>query len=199
LQCPGFLVTARARASCAEAGRAGILISREETMNAETRHTGKVICAWCGAELGEKEGVNSVSHGICEPCKERQTEALVAQMREEMEDKRIQGEAEKEIQFLEGLSPNCVLRWYRERVRDMVKARRKLRKPVHYRAGKPLSPVALGTYDRYFCWYQHHLRVLREAIRIMDKNGRFDHRRRLKQVRLPGNRVIRVIEGGKQQ
>lgn len=36
----------------------------------------KVICAWCGKELGEKdgEGVEGISHGICEDCLARQRE-----------------------------------------------------------------------------------------------------------------------------
>jgi hypothetical protein len=37
-------------------------------MNAETKETGKVKCAWCGADLGEKEGVEGISHGICPSC-----------------------------------------------------------------------------------------------------------------------------------
>ncbi len=30
----------------------------------------KVICAWCGKDMGEKDGkgVEGVSHGICEDC-----------------------------------------------------------------------------------------------------------------------------------
>lgn len=30
----------------------------------------KITCAWCGKDIGEKdgEGVNGVSHGICEEC-----------------------------------------------------------------------------------------------------------------------------------
>lgn len=30
----------------------------------------KIVCAWCGKDMGEKdgEGVEGVSHGICEDC-----------------------------------------------------------------------------------------------------------------------------------
>lgn len=30
----------------------------------------KVVCAWCGKDMGEKEGdgVEGVSHGMCEEC-----------------------------------------------------------------------------------------------------------------------------------
>lgn len=32
----------------------------------------KVVCAWCGKDLGEKEGSTEfVSHGICEECKDK--------------------------------------------------------------------------------------------------------------------------------
>ena len=33
----------------------------------------KIVCAWCGKKLGEKEGgkVEGISHGICKKCKER--------------------------------------------------------------------------------------------------------------------------------
>lgn len=32
------------------------------------------VCAWCGAELGEKEPLEDrgVTHGMCEPCIERE-------------------------------------------------------------------------------------------------------------------------------
>ncbi len=55
----------------AEVGRAGIFILGEETMNAEAKQVGKVKCAWCGADLGEKEGVEGISHGICPSCAAR--------------------------------------------------------------------------------------------------------------------------------
>lgn len=34
---------------------------------------GKVVCAWCKKEMGEKEGLKEgeVSHGICENCREK--------------------------------------------------------------------------------------------------------------------------------
>lgn len=35
---------------------------------------GKVVCAWCGKELGEKElaeGKDAVTHGICAECEEK--------------------------------------------------------------------------------------------------------------------------------
>ena len=37
----------------------------------------KIVCAWCGKEIGEKngEGVDGVSHSICERC----TDKLVAE------------------------------------------------------------------------------------------------------------------------
>ena len=30
----------------------------------------KIVCAWCGEEMGEKdgEGIDGVSHSICESC-----------------------------------------------------------------------------------------------------------------------------------
>ena len=30
----------------------------------------KIVCAWCGKDMGEKEGegVEGVSHGVCNPC-----------------------------------------------------------------------------------------------------------------------------------
>ena len=33
----------------------------------------KVICAWCGKDMGEKngEGVKGISHSICEECLEK--------------------------------------------------------------------------------------------------------------------------------
>ena len=33
----------------------------------------KMICSWCGKDLGEKdgEGVEGVSHGVCEECLEK--------------------------------------------------------------------------------------------------------------------------------
>ena len=38
----------------------------------------KVVCAWCGRDLGKKdgEGVKGVSHGVCEKClAEQETKA----------------------------------------------------------------------------------------------------------------------------
>ena len=33
----------------------------------------KVICAWCGKSLGEKDGqgVEGISHGMCAECQEK--------------------------------------------------------------------------------------------------------------------------------
>lgn len=28
----------------------------------------KAICAWCGADLGERPGSSGTTHGICRPC-----------------------------------------------------------------------------------------------------------------------------------
>ena len=30
----------------------------------------KIVCAWCGKDMGEKdgEGIEGISHGICEEC-----------------------------------------------------------------------------------------------------------------------------------
>mgnify|MGYP001062042900 CR=1 FL=1 len=27
-----------------------------------------VVCAWCGQEIGRKEGGEGISHGLCEEC-----------------------------------------------------------------------------------------------------------------------------------
>ena len=34
-----------------------------------------IVCAWCGKSIGNKdgEGINGVSHGVCETCYERLT------------------------------------------------------------------------------------------------------------------------------
>jgi hypothetical protein len=37
-------------------------------MTAEATPRGKVICSWCGADLGEKERIEGISHGICPAC-----------------------------------------------------------------------------------------------------------------------------------
>lgn len=36
----------------------------------------KIVCAWCGKDMGEKdsEGVNGVSHSICQECLAKLTE-----------------------------------------------------------------------------------------------------------------------------
>ncbi|KKM97309.1 hypothetical protein LCGC14_1169310 [marine sediment metagenome] len=36
----------------------------------------RVICSWCGKDMGEKEPLDNeeISHGICEECQERLTE-----------------------------------------------------------------------------------------------------------------------------
>lgn len=28
----------------------------------------KIVCGWCGADMGEKEGPDKVTHGICKGC-----------------------------------------------------------------------------------------------------------------------------------
>ncbi len=30
----------------------------------------KIVCAWCGKDVGEKdgEGIEGISHGVCEEC-----------------------------------------------------------------------------------------------------------------------------------
>ena len=47
-----------------------------------TKQIGKVMCAWCAADLGEKEGVKEVSHGICGVCKESERRALRCERKE---------------------------------------------------------------------------------------------------------------------
>ncbi len=39
-------------------------------MNKEEKTIINIVCAWCGKELGEKdgEGVDGVSHSICDDC-----------------------------------------------------------------------------------------------------------------------------------
>jgi hypothetical protein len=37
-------------------------------MTAEANLRGKVICSWCGVDLGEKERIEDISHGICPAC-----------------------------------------------------------------------------------------------------------------------------------
>ena len=45
----------------------------------------KVICAWCGKSMGEKEGegVEGVSHGICEECLEKLKAEKESRVKEE--------------------------------------------------------------------------------------------------------------------
>jgi len=48
-----------------------LLIEREEHENG---YPLKVVCAWCGKEIGHKEGgtePGGVSHGICKECSEK--------------------------------------------------------------------------------------------------------------------------------
>jgi len=42
-----------------------------EKNSSEKEKKMKVVCAWCGKELGFKEGNGGISHGICETCKEK--------------------------------------------------------------------------------------------------------------------------------
>lgn len=44
-------------------------MSKQEGFPSEGRKVGKVICAWCDKDLGEKEGVIGTSHGICSECR----------------------------------------------------------------------------------------------------------------------------------
>ncbi len=38
----------------------------------------KIVCAWCGRDMGEKDGagVGGVSHSICEECLQREEAAV---------------------------------------------------------------------------------------------------------------------------
>ena len=38
----------------------------------------KIICGWCGKDLGEKEGDSEmpVSHGICDQCAEKELKKI---------------------------------------------------------------------------------------------------------------------------
>lgn len=42
----------------------------------------KVLCAWCGKKMGEKQGdgVEGVSHGICKQCSAR----VISEVREQL-------------------------------------------------------------------------------------------------------------------
>ena len=46
---------------------------QEEKPEQEKSQKGRVICAWCKKELGEKEGLKEgeVSHGMCQDCREK--------------------------------------------------------------------------------------------------------------------------------
>lgn len=46
---------------------------QEEKPEQEKPAKGKVVCAWCQKEMGEKEGLKEgeKSHGICENCREK--------------------------------------------------------------------------------------------------------------------------------
>lgn len=43
-------------------------MTNQEGFPSEIKKVGKVICAWCDKDLGEKEGVVGTSHGICSEC-----------------------------------------------------------------------------------------------------------------------------------
>jgi len=47
----------------------------------------KVICAWCGASLGDKEGKTEMSQGICESCYQKELEKLKKKKLEEIPGK----------------------------------------------------------------------------------------------------------------
>ena len=38
--------------------------------NEEQESEMKIVCAWCGKDMGEKDsdGVEGISHGVCEQC-----------------------------------------------------------------------------------------------------------------------------------
>jgi hypothetical protein len=40
--------------------------------------TGRAVCAWCGTDLGERDGIppGIVSHGICQACADREKKHL---------------------------------------------------------------------------------------------------------------------------
>jgi len=40
---------------------------------AESRSLLKIVCAWCGKDMGEKEGqgIEGISHSICKDCLSR--------------------------------------------------------------------------------------------------------------------------------
>ena len=46
------------------------IMVNQENFPLEVRRVGKVICAWCDKELGEKEDLGGDSHGLCLECKE---------------------------------------------------------------------------------------------------------------------------------
>ena len=73
-------------------------MSKKTVEITKRRPTGKVICAWCGEHLGEKEGIEGVSHTICKSCKEEEMKEDSAWMDKL---KRLQPKVEKlqEIKF----------------------------------------------------------------------------------------------------
>lgn len=45
----------------------------------------KVVCAWCGKELGEKEGPEGITHGICDNCLLRYFPHIYEKVKESLE------------------------------------------------------------------------------------------------------------------
>lgn len=44
-----------------------------------------IICAWCGRKLGEKEGLDRTTYGICPACEEEQNKLLEEMVKEQNE------------------------------------------------------------------------------------------------------------------
>ena len=52
----------------------------------------KIVCAWCGKDMGEKEGegIEGISHSVCEECADK----LVLEMKKLLEIERAVGNLE---------------------------------------------------------------------------------------------------------
>ena len=52
----------------------------------------KIVCAWCGKDMGEKEGegIEGISHSVCEECADK----LVLDMKKLLEIERAVGNLE---------------------------------------------------------------------------------------------------------
>ncbi len=42
----------------------------------DSEKEGKVVCAWCGKDLGTKKGINGTSHGMCKECYDEEMEKM---------------------------------------------------------------------------------------------------------------------------